>query len=275
MTNRVRIGTAALASMAWSILLLATCVVLTGCASSSTGVAARSDLVTESDQTDVRQRASKRLELAVAYLQEGKPIFALDNIKQALATDPSYIDAYNVRGLIYMKLNDPGLAEESFRRALSIDSQDSDALNNFGWFLCQQSRHVESMQNFTKVLANPRYVGRAKTLMNQGLCQLKAGYPVDAEQSLLRSFELDAGNPVTGYNLALLLFQRGDFVRSQFYLRRLNNSELANAESLWLGIKVERRLGNRDAVAQLGSQLKKRYSQSVESSALERGAFDE
>ena len=272
MTNRVRSGTVALASMVWSILLLT---LLTGCASSPTGLPGRSDMVTESDQTDVRQRASKRLELAVAYLQEGKPIFALDNIKQALATDPSYIDAYNVRGLIYMKLNDPGLAEESFRRALSIDSQDSDALNNFGWFLCQQSRHAESMQYFTKVLANPRYVGRAKTLMNQGLCQLKAGRPVDAEQSLLRSFELDAGNPVTGYNLALLLFQRGDFVRSQFYLRRLNNSELANAESLWLGIKVERRLGNRDAVAQLGSQLKKRYSQSVESSALERGAFDE
>jgi type IV pilus assembly protein PilF len=50
---------------------------------------------------------------------------------------------------------------------------------------------------------------------------------------------------------------------------------LANAESLWLGIKVERRLGNRDAVEQLGSQLRKRYPQSVESSAWERGAFDE
>lgn len=121
MTNRVRSVTVALASMVWSILLLT---LFTGCASSSTGLPARSDMVTESDQTDVRQRASKRLELAVAYLQEGKPIFALDNIKQALATDPSYIDAYNVRGLIYMKLNDPGLAEESFRRALSIDSQD-------------------------------------------------------------------------------------------------------------------------------------------------------
>jgi type IV pilus assembly protein PilF len=91
----------------------------------------------------------------------------------------------------------------------------------------------------------------------------------------LKSYELDAGNPITAYNLSLLLFQRADFVRAQFYVRRLNNSELANAESLWLGIKVERRLNNRDAIQQLGAQLKKRFPQSREYLAFERGAFNE
>jgi type IV pilus assembly protein PilF len=86
---------------------------------------------------------------------------------------------------------------------------------------------------------------------------------------------LDPGNPITAYNLSLLLFERGEFVRSQFYVRRLNNSELANAESLWLGIKVERRLSSRDAILQLGAQLKKRFPQSREHSAFERGAFNE
>ena len=86
---------------------------------------------------------------------------------------------------------------------------------------------------------------------------------------------MDAGNPVTGYNLALLLFKRGEFVRSQFYVRRINNSELANAETLWLGVKVERRLLNTEAMSQLASQLKRRFPQSREYSAYERGAFDE
>ena len=57
----------------------------------------------------------------------------------------------------------------------------------------------------------------------------------EAERSLARSYELDAGNPITGYNLANLLYRRGDYKRAQFYIRRLNNSELANAETLWLG----------------------------------------
>ena len=97
----------------------------------------------------------------------------------------------------------------------------------------------------------------------------------EAELSLLKSYEFDAGNPVTAYNLATLMFQRNDSVRAQFYVRRLNNSELANAESLWLGVKVERRLDNRDAMMQLSNQLLKRFPQSAEAAAYQRGAFDE
>jgi type IV pilus assembly protein PilF len=71
------------------------------------------------------------------------------------------------------------------------------------------------------------------------------------------------------------MYQRGDVTRAQFYARRLNNSEQASPESLWLGIKIERKLDNREALMQLGGQLKKRFAQSKEAQALERGAFDE
>jgi type IV pilus assembly protein PilF len=102
-----------------------------------------------------------------------------------------------------------------------------------------------------------------------------ANQMAEAEASFMRSFELDASNPAASYNLALLMFQRGEVVRAQFYARRLNNSERATAESLWLGTKIERRLGNSEAVAQLGGQLRKRFAQSREALAFERGAFDE
>ena len=128
---------------------------------------------------------------------------------------------------------------------------------------------------FASALANPTYGDRAKTLMAQGSCQLNTGLRTEAESSFLKSYELDASNPFTGYNLALLLFERSDYVRAQFYVRRLNNSELANSESLWLGVKVERKLSNADAVQQLGAQLKKRFPQSREALAFERSAFDE
>ena len=70
----------------------------------------------------------------------------------------------------------------------------------------------------------------------------RAGQRAEAERSLARAYELDAGNPIIGYNLAPLLYQRGELERAQFYIRRINNSELANAETLWLGIKVEQQL---------------------------------
>jgi type IV pilus assembly protein PilF len=275
MTEKVRIGVAALSWVLWSCLACSTGVVLSGCATNMSGANMNSDLVTESDEPDTRKRARLRLELAVAYFDKGQTTDALDHLKQSIAADPTLFEAYTLRGLIYMRLNDVPLAEESFRRALAINPKAASVQHNYGWLLCQQSRFSESVQLFNSALSNPAYGDRAKTWMAQGLCQLKSGQQAEAEKSLLRAYELYAGNPITAYNLSLLLYQRGEFVRAQFYARRLNNSELANAESLWLGIKVERRMENRDAMAQLGAQLKKRYPQSREYSAFERGAFNE
>jgi type IV pilus assembly protein PilF len=249
MTEKVRIGVAALSWVLWSCLACSTGVVLSGCATNMSGANMNSDLVTESDEPDTRKRARLRLELAVAYFDKGQTTDALDHLKQSIAADPTLFEAYNLRGLIYMRLNDVPLAEESFRRALAINPKAASVQHNYGWLLCQQSRFSESVQLFNSALSNPAYGDRAKTWMAQGLCQLKSGQQAEAEKSLLRAYELDAGNPITAYNLSLLLYQRGEFVRAQ--------------------------LENRDAMAQLGAQLKKRYPQSREYSAFERGAFNE
>lgn len=275
MTDKVRIGVAALTWILWSCLAGSAVTVLSGCASSMPGASMNTDRMTESDETEAHKRARLRLELALAYFDKGQTTDALDQLKQSISADPLLFEAYNLRGLIYMRLNDIPLAEESFRRALAINPKAATVQHNYGWLLCQQSRYSESTQLFSSALANPAYGERAKTWMAQGLCQMRGNQPAEAESSFLRSYELDAGNPITAYNLSQLLYQRGDFVRAQFYVRRLNNSELANAESLWLGIKVERRMENREAMAQLSAQLKKRYPQSRENLALERGAFNE
>lgn len=275
MTDKLRLGVAALSWIIWSCLAGSAVVLVSGCASNMSGSSMNSDRVTESDEPEARKRARLRLELAVAYFDKGQTTDALDHLKQSIAADPNLFEAYNMRGLIYMRLNDLPLAEESFRRALAINPKAADVQHNYGWMLCQQSRFPESTQLFNSALANPTYGERAKTWMAMGLCQMKGGQLADAESSFIRSYELDAGNPITAYNLSQLLYQRAEYVRAQFYVRRLNNSELANAESLWLGIKVERRMENRDAMAQLSAQLKKRYPQSRENLALERGAFNE
>ena len=234
---------------------------------------AGNDIVTESDEPAARKRARIRLALAVGYLEQGQSTIALDEVKQALAIDPEFADAYNMRGLIYMRLNDQQLAEESFRRALVLRPRDGAILHNQGWLYCEQKRYPQAADAFAKALANPSYGNRSRTLMARGLCEERAGQPAEAERSLIQSYELDAGNPITGYNLARLLYNRGDYERARFYIRRLNNSELANAESLWLGVRVEHRMENREAMLQLASQLQRRYPQAPELRAYERGEF--
>lgn len=263
-----------------ALLVLATGLglVISGCAvpsDSGGATAGRTEIVTESDESSERKRARIRVELALGYFEQGKFNIALDEIKQAISADPTFSDAYSLRGLVYMRLNDFGFAEESFNKALSHKPRDANVLHNLGWLKCQQALYPQALKYFSQALADPLYGERAKTWMAQGLCQARAGMNAEAEASLLKSYEYDAGNPVTGYNLANLLFQREDLVRAQFYIRRLNNSDLANAESLWLGMKVEKRIGNVDALMQLATQLEKRFPQSRETASYRRGAFNE
>lgn len=245
-----------------------------GAAAPQTG-AGGADFVTESDEPDARKRARLRIELATGYFEQGQTTVALDEVKQALVADATYAPAYNLRGLAYMRLGEMRLAEESFRRAVALAPRDASLAHNLGWLLCQQSRFTDAQPLFDAALLSPMYGGRAKTLLTQGICQARAGKPIDAEASLSKAFELDAGNPVVSFNLAQLQFNRGELNKAQFHLRRLNNSELANVETLWLGMKVEQRLGSRDALRQLGDQLKRRYPQSRELGSYERGAFHE
>lgn len=258
-------------------LLLLAVTSISGCASKmATGPGGSGiDVVTDSDEPENRKRARIRLELAAGYFEQGQTTIALDELKQSMAADPNYAEAYSLRGLIYMRLNDFRISEDSFRKALTIDPRDSNVMHNLAWLLCQQARYPEADQLFSQALANPHYGQRAKTFRTQGLCQARAGWREEAERSLLKSYEFDAGNPITAYNLATLLFQRGDYVKAQFYLRRLNNSELANAESLWLGVRAERRMENREAMLQLAAQLVKRFPQSREATAYQTGKFDE
>ena len=257
------------------LLASAAALLMAGCAANPGTTGARAEIMTESDEPDNRKRARIRLELAANYFQQGQTNVALDELKQALVADPTFADAHNLRGVVYMRLNDNVLAEDSFRRAMTLNPRDGDVLHNYGWLLCQQNRYGESTAMFARAIALPSYSAQPKTLMTLGLCQIRAGQITEGERSLLQSYELDAGNPVTGYNLADVLFKRGNLAQAQFYLRRLNNSNLANAETLWLGIKVERGLSNREAMSQLGDQLRKRFAQSREAAAYDRGSFND
>ncbi|MBW8828670.1 MAG: type IV pilus biogenesis/stability protein PilW [Burkholderiales bacterium] len=234
------------------------------------------DRVTASDEPESTKRARVRMELASAYFGRGQLTTALDEVKLAIASDPNYAPAFNLRGLIYAGLGDDRLAEESFRHALQIDARDADTMQNYGWYLCQQKRFPEAETMFLQALSIPQYRDSPRTLLTQGVCQARAGEWTQAEGTLTRSYEIDPANPVTAVNLSEVLFHRGEYERARYYIRRVNNtSNMTNAQTLWLAARIEQRLGNRQGVQEFGSQLRSRFPQSREASAFDQGKFDE
>ena len=98
----------------------------------------------------------------------------------------------------------------------------------------------------------------------------------EAERSLVRAFEFDPASPAVAVNLAEVLYRNQQLDRARFYIRRVNAQEdQSNAQSLWLALRIERRLGNTIAVDDLAQQLRRRHAQTLETQALDAGRFDE
>lgn len=234
------------------------------------------DRVTASDETELQRRARIRLDLAAAYFSAGKLQTALDEVKQALAISPDLVPALNLRGLVYGAMGEERLAEESFKRGLQLAPADPDVLHNFGWHLCMRNRIDDALPLFDRAVAVPSYRTPSRTLLAKGVCEARGDRLEAAEVTLKRAFEVDVGNPAIAMNLALVLLRRGEFERARFYVRRVNdNADFRNAESLWLAVRIEHRLGNAQGVRYFGEQLRVSYPESREAAAFLRGAYDE
>jgi type IV pilus assembly protein PilF len=80
--------------------------------------------------------------------------------------------------------------------------------------------------------------------------------------------------PQALYQLADLSYARRDYVEAKSYLTRLTQVAAATAEVLWLGVRVERRLGDRASEASYALQLRNRYPNSREARALLAGQYE-
>jgi type IV pilus assembly protein PilF len=253
-----------------------TCTVLLGgCAASKSTTGGGGELATSSDQTSTQKRASIRLQLAIGYYQRNELSVALDEIKQALAADPDYAEAYSMRGLIYMQMSETHLADENLLHALKLAPNNGEFNNNYGWFLCQNGRAADSINYFDAAVKVRNYPAPAKALDNAGMCSLKLNDPVAAEKYFLRAFQFDPSNVEVNVNLARMYYKRQDYEHAKFYIGRVIKAEDHDADVLWLGVKIAHKTGDRLTEGAIGSELQRFQPASVEYAAYQREAFDE
>jgi type IV pilus assembly protein PilF len=224
---------------------------------------------------DARKRATIRLQLAANYYQKGQFNVALEEAQRALQIDPAYADAYGLLGLLNMDLGKQAEAESNFQRALQLDGENPELLNNYGWFLCQTARERQSIDYFRRASESKLYGTPAMSMQNAGLCMLRVRDTKAAEEFLKRSFELDAANPVTKFHLARLYLSTKQTDRARFYYGLLPRGQEINAEVLWLGLRIAHAEGDVRTEQQLANDLRRRFPESREAAALKRGAFDE
>lgn len=254
--------------------LLLAVLTMAGCATQSAESEFKAATSTTGVESEQQTRARIHTELASGYYGLGNLGVALEEVNEALRADPNYGPAHNVAGLVYAGLKEDRLAQQSFERALSINPLDSDANNNYGLFLCQGKHEEAAIKYFLAALRNPLYQNPDRSYVNAGVCSRRRGDTAAAEGYFLSALKVRPNQPQALYQLADLEYLRGNFAEAKSYLGRLTKIATANAEVLWLGVRVARKLGDRNSQASYALQLRKNYPDSKEARALSAGQYE-
>jgi len=226
------------------------------------------------DPGDPRNRARVHTELAAGYYERGSMGVALEELRQATAADSSYAPAYGLYGMVYMELRENTQAQDSFERALRIAPTDPDINHNYGWFLCQSGREKESVRYFMQAVKNPLYTAPWRSYSAAGVFSLRTNNTKEAEDYFQRALKLDPDEPASLLKLGEIRYRQGNNEEARKLVARHNKLVSPTPESLWLALRIERRLGQRVAEQSYANQLRRRFPGSPEYQSLQRGQYD-
>ena len=223
---------------------------------------------------DPRNRARVHTELAALYFQRGNMAVALEELRIATQSDPNFATAHSMFGLVYMELREPKMAQQSFERAIRLSPNDPDINHNYGRFLCQSGRENESIKYFLTAVRNPLYPAPWRSYTAAGTCALRKDNVKDAEEFFLRALQLEPDDPSSLLQLGQIRYRNGALEDARKLVARYNRVNEPTAESLWLALRIERKLGEKVAENAFANQLRRRFTNSQEYQRLQRGDYD-
>lgn len=207
-------------------------------------------------------------QLGVEYMKTRNYETALKKLQKAVAADPNFPRAYDVLGLLYARLGEEEKAAGSFERALDLAPSDASILNNYGQFLCRQGDAERAQQLFAKAVQDPLYRTPDVAYTNAGICALEQQKDKSAAEEFLRqALAKNAEMPVALLQLTKLNYEQDKYLAARGYLERYGQVAQHNSQSLWLGVQIERKLGNEDAASSYGMTLKGKYPDAAETRA--------
>lgn len=228
-------------------------------------------------ESDVRVRpegdklARTNVQLGVGYMRQGKYEFALNKLRKALEIDDSMPEAHYAIALLYEKLTRPEHARKHYERAVSLDPQYSDAHNAYAVFLCRNKEFEQADTHFQAALKNPLYRTPEVSKLNAGICMYNSALPKRlerAEQYFRDVLKRRPQQSLALFNMANISFEQANYLRARAYLQRYLAVAKHTAETLWLGIRIERILGDKNALASYSLLLRQNYPDSDEARKL-------
>lgn len=212
--------------------------------------------------------AVTQVKLGVGYMQKGSYEYALSKFRRAIEIDSNYPDAHYAIALLYDKLGKPAPAKQHFEKAISLNPSYSDAYNAYAAFLCRNEEYDAADEQFQKALQNPLYRSPQLVQLNAGICSVNAKQYKRAEGYFRKVLQADSKHPVALYQMAKLNHESGNDLQARAYIQRYTSGNRPSPQVLWLGIQIERKMGDKNAEASYALSLRKLFPDSEEAHLL-------
>ncbi len=231
-------------------------------------LSACSSAAVRQEEAQLAKSSQINTELGLSYLRERDSERALGKLLRAIEQDPSNAKAHAAVAVAYESLGRPDKADGHYAKAVELDPQNSYARNAYGVYLCRTGKVDEALKHFEAAVDNPLYPQPEVALTNAGQC-VRARDRDAAEQYLRGALRRNPQYPVALFQMARISFEKGNALSARGYLQRYLAVAKHNPQTLWLGIQVERELGDRNAVSSYSLLLQGQYPDSEEAQLLE------
>lgn len=215
-----------------------------------------------------KDAAGYNLQLGMAYLQKGNLALAREKIERALAQDSTNPDVHRAAALLYDRLGEPNRADRHYAAVLRLKPRDPEALNNYGVFLCRRGKTDEGERLILQAARDPVFRTPETAFTNAGLCLRGAKRYEEATRHFQRAVALEPKHRDALLQLAEMNFEQGRLPDAQLYVQRYIEGTGESPEILWLGVRVERALGNRRLAEAYAKRLKSEYPTTEQTRAL-------
>ncbi|MBM0104621.1 type IV pilus biogenesis/stability protein PilW [Steroidobacter sp. S1-65] len=243
------------AVVALSVVVLAA---LTGCMST------RETLGTP----DSERAAEINLQLGTDYLRKNNLAQAKEKIDKAIEQNPRNPNAQITAGMLYERLGQTSKAESHFSKALALDPQNPEIQNNYGAYLCQKGKHERGEKLMLQAAANPLYRTPEVAYLNAASCATAGGNMKAAEENLRKALAIRPKFSDALYQMADLQFKQTDYLSARGFLERYTEVGRTSPATLWLGVRIERALGNAAAAKNYAERLKLEYPRAAQTKEL-------
>jgi len=222
------------------------------------------------ESEDINDASDYNAQLGLAYINQGRYDVALSKLKKSIEQNPDNAVAQHYIAELYRRLGEFDKAQTHFEKALDLAPKNSSLLNNYGVFLCDEKRYKEAYTYFDKVLKDPLYPAKGSVYENVGLCAQAQGDISKAEENLKFALRLDPQAPKSLLAMAQLSFDKQKYSTARKYYYDYLENARQTPESLWLGILLENRSGNKNRMASYKVLLKGKYPDSKEAALLKK-----